>query len=102
MRGPGIAIGLDETWQYEENSRTNITAGQIILLGTDGIWEARNREGEMFGKTAVYDVIRETSEKSAEHIMNAIIDRLDEFQGEKNPEDDVTIVIVKIVYIIGA
>ena len=100
LQGPGIAIGLDETWQYEENYRTNITTGQIILLGTDGIWEARNRDGKMFGKTAVYDVIRETSEKSAGHIINAIIDRLDGFQGEKNPEDDVTIVIVKIVDII--
>jgi sigma-B regulation protein RsbU (phosphoserine phosphatase) len=97
LRGSGIAVGIDEKWQYEENERTGIAQGQIILLGTDGIWEARNPSGKMFGKGAVYDVIRNHAAESADRIMNAIIDAVNRFQGAERPEDDVTIIVIKIV-----
>ena len=29
--------------------------GQIIFLSTDGIWEARNQQGEMFGRERIFD-----------------------------------------------
>ena len=29
---------------------SDLSEGQIIVIGTDGVWEARNREGKMFGK----------------------------------------------------
>jgi sigma-B regulation protein RsbU (phosphoserine phosphatase) len=97
LRGSGIAIGLDATWRYAENERTGISRGQIILLGTDGIWEARNEQGKMLGKRAVYDVIRSKAAEPADGIMNAVIDALNRFLGANSPEDDITIVVVKIV-----
>jgi sigma-B regulation protein RsbU (phosphoserine phosphatase) len=36
----------------------DISDGQIIFLSTDGIWEARNKEGEMFGKEPILNAIR--------------------------------------------
>ena len=96
LMGPGPALGLDEDWQYSENEKTDLTRGQIILLGTDGIWEARNRNGEMFGKTPIYEIIRQNITSSAKEILDLVIQSLMRFQEDLRPEDDVTLVVIKI------
>ncbi|MBW2539212.1 MAG: SpoIIE family protein phosphatase, partial [Deltaproteobacteria bacterium] len=61
LMGPGLALGVDQNWQYEENKKSGLAKGQIILLGTDGIWEARNANGDMYGKKPLYKVLRQNS-----------------------------------------
>jgi sigma-B regulation protein RsbU (phosphoserine phosphatase) len=59
LAGSGIALGVDEDWQYETNTRADLKKGQIIFfLSTDGIWEAFNPDGKMFGKDRIYDILR--------------------------------------------
>ena len=96
LRGFGMALGVDETWKYQEEKRHGLTDGQVILVGTDGIWESRNREGRMFGKEALLDLIRKNAACSAEEILQAIIDSIKRFQQDIEPEDDVTLVVAKI------
>ncbi len=50
LRGSGVALGVDEAFNYIANHKKNITNGQIIAIGTDGIWEAYNKDGKMFGR----------------------------------------------------
>jgi len=50
LKGSGVALGVNEAFDYKENNRRGLTNGQIIAIGTDGIWEAINKEGQMFGK----------------------------------------------------
>ncbi len=96
LRGSGVALGVDETCKYDEENRSGLSNGQIILIGTDGIWESRNSEGQMFGKDALFGLIRDNAARSAEEISQAIIDDIKRFQQEVEPEDDVTLVVVKI------
>ena len=96
LRGSGIALGVDESWNYETQNRRGLKEGQIILIGTDGIWESRNIEGQMFGKNALLSLIRQNATSNAEDIMAAIIDSLKGFQQNVEPEDDITLVVVKI------
>jgi sigma-B regulation protein RsbU (phosphoserine phosphatase) len=77
-------------------TKTALNNGQIIFLGTDGIWEACNLQGEMFGKKPSYDIIRNHSSLSANEILNAILESLDSFQKGTKIEDDITMVIIKI------
>ena len=49
---------------YEQEIH-DLKEGQVIFLGTDGIWEAHNPEGELFGKERLYNTIRENGTKSA-------------------------------------
>jgi sigma-B regulation protein RsbU (phosphoserine phosphatase) len=97
LKGPGMALGVEESWQYEENQKAGLTRGQIIVVGTDGIWEAHNARGEMFGKESVFEAIRQNAAKSAKEIVAAIIDSLGRFRQDVIPEDDVTLVVVKVV-----
>jgi sigma-B regulation protein RsbU (phosphoserine phosphatase) len=97
LKGPGMALGVDESCRYEENQKSGLTPGQIIVLGTDGIWEAHNAMGEMFGKESLFEIIRQYAESSAKQIVTAIIDALNRFRHDVIPEDDVTLVVVKVV-----
>ena len=50
LKGPGLALGVDGGWQHVENLRSNLAPGQIILMGTDDIWEAPTRRDKHSGK----------------------------------------------------
>jgi sigma-B regulation protein RsbU (phosphoserine phosphatase) len=96
LGGAGIALGVDADWVYAENARKALRAGQIVLLCTDGIWEARNPAGDMYGKEPVYEILRNNSGSSANEILEAIFDSLSSFQQDGKIEDDITVVIIKI------
>ena len=97
LKGPGMALGVDETWQYEENQKLGLTKGQIMVFGTDGIWEAHNAEGEIFGKESLLEIIRRCAESSSKQIVAAIMEALTRFRHDTVPEDDVTLVVVKVL-----
>ena len=96
LGGAGIALGVDQNWNYQENSKTDLRTDQIILLSTDGIRETRNRNGVMFGKEPIYDILTNNSSLSANEILQAILESLKNFQNGTRIEDDITLVIVKI------
>ena len=96
LGGSGIALGVDEDWNYKEYTKTDLNKGQIIFLSTDGIWEAFNQKGEMFGKDRIYDIIRKKSSLSANEIINIMLESLKSFQQGAQIEDDITLVVIKI------
>jgi sigma-B regulation protein RsbU (phosphoserine phosphatase) len=96
LKGAGLALGLDEKFTYEENVRTELTSGHIIAIGTDGIWEAFNGDGEMYGKKRFHRIIRHNARLEANDILNAIYDDLDSFRSGRKAEDDITLVVIKI------
>lgn len=96
LKGPGIALGVDKDYRYEANSNVSFSDGQIIMLGTDGIWEARNAGGEMFGKDPVYTILKENAQLDAHSILNKITKSLADFQSNAPAEDDITLIIIKV------
>jgi phosphoserine phosphatase RsbU/P len=96
LGGPGMALGVDENWIYRENRTHAISKGHIILLGTDGVWEAANPKGKMFGKEPIYDAVRQNQNSSANEILDAILGTLTTFQAGAKTEDDVTLVVIKL------
>jgi sigma-B regulation protein RsbU (phosphoserine phosphatase) len=97
LGGAGIPLGIDATATYEELSRNGLQPGEIIVIGTDGIWETRNGDGRPFGKDALRNLIRRHADCPADEIAEAITNALAEFRQSKPQEDDVTLVVIKIV-----
>jgi serine phosphatase RsbU (regulator of sigma subunit) len=93
--GNNMALGVFEDTEFIEAYR-EIKPGQIIVIATDGIWEARNPKGEMFSKDRIHKIIRQNASASANEIQNAILDSLRHFQKEATLEDDMTLVVIKI------
>jgi sigma-B regulation protein RsbU (phosphoserine phosphatase) len=96
LKGPGLALGVDADWRYEEHQKTGLQNGQIIVIGTDGIWEAHNSEGGTFGKESLLEIIRQHALVSAQEIVSAIINAVIRFRKGVIPEDDVTLVAIKV------
>jgi serine phosphatase RsbU (regulator of sigma subunit) len=96
LGGSGIALGVMENWNYEEYTKADLRKGQVIFLSTDGIAEARNQKGEMFGKEPIYDIIRKNSSSSADKIIDELIESLNGYQKGAIIEDDITLVVIKI------
>jgi serine phosphatase RsbU (regulator of sigma subunit) len=95
VEGGELPLGILDNTEYEERSYGPLRAGQIILIGTDGVWEMPNEAGEQFGKARLRDAIRVVASKPAEEIVGTILARLSDFRGDCRPTDDVTFVIIK-------
>ncbi|MBW2336939.1 MAG: SpoIIE family protein phosphatase [Deltaproteobacteria bacterium] len=96
LKGQGPALGLDDSFEYDSFHR-HIEPGQVIMIGTDGIWEMHNKAGEMFGKQALMEIIRSNHTASARQIVDTVTDVLERFRGDETPEDDITLVVIKVV-----
>ena len=70
----------------------------MIVIGTDGVRETRNRRGEMFGLEPLHEVVSQNVSASAELIQSSVIGAL----GTLQQEDDITLVIIKLLGKIGA
>ncbi len=95
LDGEGVLLGVMADFVYQAYEREFATSGDIIVLGTDGIWEARNPNDEMFGKERLMNLIRDNASRSAKAIQDAVIAALDDFLGGRPQEDDVTLAVIK-------
>lgn len=91
----GLPLGVFGEARYEEYHR-ELAAGQVLVIGTDGIWEARNREGRMFGKLLLQQVIRDNVVRPAAEIVEKVLEALKQFLFPLDIQDDATLVVVKV------
>ena len=94
--GGGLPLGVAENAAYDQLQR-KIRPGQILVIGTDGIWETRNPQGRMFGKNKLKNIIRTHANRSPRAIIDAVTAALDDFRYPvKTRADDITLVVIKI------
>jgi phosphoserine phosphatase RsbU/P len=97
VRG-GIPLGIERGQDYEETASAALEPGQVVILGTDGIWETIGPNGDYYGKKRLMDVVRAHAGSTARQITDAVQRDLDSFRGDQHQRDDVTLVIVKVAY----
>lgn len=92
----GLPLGVFEDSQYAE-SVVNLQAGDIIVLYTDGVTEARNTRDEHFGLKGLERTVRAASDQNAYAICQAITDAVRDYSLEVGgPGDDLTVSIIKV------
>jgi len=96
LGGPGMALGVNGGYDYREGGIIDLSHGQILLIGTDGLWETHNPSEEMFGKNRLEAVIRRHAQASADTILEAIIQAVQEFRASAKQEDDITLAVIKV------
>jgi len=95
LGGEDIPLGVRIDWTYREHAREGWRHGQVILIATDGIWEARDEAGNRFGRDALRNLVRENAHLSPDEIQAAVLSALGRFRGSRMQEDDVTLVVLK-------
>ncbi len=95
LDGSGIALGVEASWHYQQYQEAGCTGNEIILIGTDGIWETENPSGERFGKERLRQIIRQFSRSSSSTIIEAILSAIADFRQTSAQADDITLVVIK-------
>ena len=91
----GLILGVLPEVTFEEKS-VRLDPGDILLLYTDGIIEAENATGEFFGIDRVCSALNLLRDDTPDAIISALFETLDEFLGEAQPQDDITLVALKL------
>jgi sigma-B regulation protein RsbU (phosphoserine phosphatase) len=91
----GLPLGVFEEAVYEEYHR-QLMPGQVIAIGTDGIWEARNSEGRMFGKKMLQQILADHADQPAAEIVQQVLESLKRFLFPLDIQDDATLVVIKV------
>lgn len=92
---PNIAVGLYANYPYA-TEQLSLTAGDALLLYTDGVTEAKNASRNMFGDQALLDTIAQRSSNNPSHVTSCIMDALNQFVKGAKQSDDITILSVSL------
>jgi sigma-B regulation protein RsbU (phosphoserine phosphatase) len=90
----GLPLGIDETEEYRDAAVT-LQGGDRLVLYTDGITEARDPQGDMFGETRL-DAAAACCTPDAPATLRAVLDHLDEFRAGRPLNDDHTLLIAHV------
>ncbi len=96
LAGEGMALGIDGARPYRLERREGLRPGTVILMGTDGIWEARNPVGEMFGRERTREILKRYAGLPAGDIRDRLVAALKTFSAGVAFADDVTLVVLKL------
>jgi serine phosphatase RsbU (regulator of sigma subunit) len=93
LRARGMPLGLMPGMSYEENEIV-LDAGEAALFYSDGLVEAHNPEGEMFGFPRLRELVAEHAEESS--LETFLLEELYTFAGEDwEQEDDITLLTLR-------
>jgi serine phosphatase RsbU (regulator of sigma subunit)/predicted ester cyclase len=93
LRARGMPLGLMPAMSYEEKE-TNLNSGEAALFYSDGLVEAHNPKGEMFGFPRLRALITEHGEKRS--LGASLLEELYYFVGEGwEQEDDITLLTLR-------
>jgi predicted ATPase/serine phosphatase RsbU (regulator of sigma subunit) len=92
----GFPIGLDEDIaEFVHQIKVPLNPGDVVVLYTDGITEAENTNGQMYGLKRLCEVIQQNCSKTAQEIQQAVIEKVRQFIGEQKVFDDITLLVLK-------
>jgi sigma-B regulation protein RsbU (phosphoserine phosphatase) len=92
---PGVPLGSFFGITYDEVSRP-LAAGDVFVFSSDGITEAMNARGDEFTSARLIEVLQRTRQLPAKEIVQAISQEVQEHRAGAPPNDDSTLVVVKI------
>jgi phosphoserine phosphatase RsbU/P len=98
IQAEGFPLGLFPNAQYDELTITT-KPGDVLVFFSDGIVDAENTEGEMFGTERLTAVLREhpSACNSAQATVDAILAAVSEFQAGTAHFDDETLVVLRVL-----
>ena len=87
---PNLPVGLFEDFEYEMQTM-QMQPGSALFLYTDGLTEARNAKGKLFGRDRVGQMIAEAGTTNPKQLVEAAIECWQKFIGETEQSDDLTL-----------
>jgi sigma-B regulation protein RsbU (phosphoserine phosphatase) len=95
IEATGLPLGLFDDASYDE-FRFKMKPGDMFVFFTDGLLDARNRSGEMFGRGRVETIIRQCGGLSADCVVDSLFKAVSEHSAGVEAFDDQTVVAIKV------
>lgn len=96
----GLMLGMSQGTMFDRSMQqrtVDLQSGDVILLYTDGLEEAKNTSGELFGLQRCMQIVEAECDKPANYILGALSLAVDRFSGGLPQEDDITTICLKIL-----
>ena len=90
----GLPLGVMPGQHYDQKTLSLIPGDQVVFY-TDGITEATDPDGRMFGLDRL-DLVLENCHLTADGLIREVLDALDAFTEGQPPADDQTLLIAKV------
>ena len=94
LESQGFPIGLAEG-AYEERS-VRLAAGDRLYLYSDGVPEAMDPAGELFGEVRLLETITRVRTEPLRDGVAALMAQIEQWQGAANAQDDISILAVEL------
>ena len=94
LKSESIPLGIELNEKYE-TGRTILEVGDILIIYTDGVTEARDEDGKEFGEDRLLALVAQPPEELAALTLAAVMRKLDEFVGGAPQHDDITCLVVR-------
>ena len=93
--GDRFPLGIIEECTYEE-TRVPLKSGDIVVLYTDGVVEAVNAAGEIYGFERFLETVGKGRVLSAHALLETVLEDVGRFAGGVEQHDDITVVVAKV------
>ncbi len=90
----GLILGVSPGFPYESR-KVKLNPGDAIIVTTDGVTEAENNKGELYGEERLHPFLSTVRGCSPDRIKDAIIEEVDRFSHPRGASDDLTIVVIR-------
>jgi serine phosphatase RsbU (regulator of sigma subunit) len=94
LRAEAPPVGV-LTVLYPKSAMISFAPGDILVMATDGLCEAHNMQGELFGYARLMTLIESLRQKTAREIAGALFDAVKRFATGCDQYDDQTVIVVK-------
>jgi len=92
----GLVLGAEEDESYEEES-VSLRKGDRLLFYTDGVTEAHNARGQVFGSERLVSIALRRPRAGAAALLRAIRGALRRHAGGTQQSDDITLVVLRVL-----
>ena len=95
IEATGLPLGLFDDAEYDEfNFRAK--PGDMFVFFSDGILDARNTEGELFGRQRVEQIVARCAGRPADYVVDCLFKAVEEHAAGVEAFDDQTVVAIKV------
>ena len=94
LTSDNIPLGIELKEDYKTGV-TRLERGDLLVIYTDGVTEARNEDEEEFGEARLFSLLQTVREERAALVLSNVMQILDEFVGAAPQHDDITCLVVR-------
>ncbi|MCH2161849.1 MAG: SpoIIE family protein phosphatase, partial [Phycisphaerales bacterium] len=92
----GIPLGIDPTVACTPRDFDGINPGDLLVVASDGAWEARNPAGMDFGIDRLLELVMTHRDDDLEALLQRLFEEIDAWSGDRDLTDDCTILLARV------